>query len=263
MQRKPNKVRAKLQKGEVVTGSVLYSWNPNVLEAIGYAGLDFIRLDTEHTWHQSESMEHLMRAAYIADIVPIVRVDRDNPYLIRKALEIGAGGIIVPEVNTPEEAAEIVKAAKYPPRGHKGYSGQVWAGSWGTQAGEPFINWMDTEPMIGIMIEHKDAISNVDEILAVDGIDFAHFGPADLSMSYGLGKPDRNNALIQEACIKTIEAAKKSGKYVLYNPGLNTEEIEKYLKMGITMVELSNDLASMRTTLGKAKDTVLNLAKKI
>ena len=260
MQRKPNKVRAKLAQGDPVKGSVIYSWSPYVMEVAGHSGLDFIRIDNEHAWRQDESAEHLMRAAHLAEVVPIMRVDRENPYLIRKALEIGAGGILVPDVSTPEEAEAVARAAKFPPRGTRGYSGNCWSGGgWWGQAGAEWVRWSDTEPMIGIMIENVKAMECVDDIMAVEGIDFALFGPADYSMSLGLGKPMKNDDRVQGALQKTIDAAKKSGKYVMFNPGTQPDAIEKSLDMGVTMLELSNDLSLLYSAWSKTIRTVEEL----
>lgn len=256
MQRKPNKLRAKLKNGELVTGSVLYSWSPNVMDAAGYAGLDFMRIDNEHAWRQDASAEHLIRAAQLADVVPIMRVDRDNPYLVRKALEIGAGGVIVPDVHSPEDAENVVKASKFPPRGIRGYSGSCWSGGWDSKSGAEWVQWSDTQPMIGVMIENKAAMGCINEILDVDGLDFVLFGPADYSMSLGLGRPSKNHEKVQEALRMTIGAAQKAGKHVMMNPGVNTEELQKYVDMGITMLELSNDVSIVNMVWGKTNNAI-------
>jgi 4-hydroxy-2-oxoheptanedioate aldolase len=239
---KPNILRQKLAEGELVLGGALYSWSPNVTEVAGYAGLDFIRIDCEHTWRQDSSAEHLLRAAQIADVVPIMRIDRDNPYLIRKALEIGAGGILIPNITRPEEVIEVVEASKFPPRGIRGYSSNCWSAGWGAFGGEEWVKWSDTEPLIGVMIENTRAVDGVDEILSIEGIDFAYFGPADYSMSLGLGKPDREDVRVQEALTKTIGGAKKAGKHIMMNPGIHLEEIRKYIHLGVTMLEIGKDL---------------------
>lgn len=256
MIRTPNKVREKLKNNQLVTGSAIYSWSPNVMEVAGFSGLDFMRIDNEHTWRQDSSAEHLIRAALIADIVPIMRVDRDNPYLVRKALEIGAGGIIVPDVNSPEEADKVVRAAKFPPRGIRGYSGNCWSGGWGTKGGANWVKWSDTEPLIGVMIENVKAMALIDEIMAVDGVDFALFGPADYSMSLGFGKPSKADERVVEALQKTIEASRKVGKYVMFNPGADMDEIKKYVDMGVTMVEIANDLGINYSVWNKASQAV-------
>jgi len=248
MFREANPLRKKLENGECVTGSVLYSWSPNVMDAAGNAGLDFMRIDMEHSWRQDEGLEHVIRAGMIAGVTSIVRVDRDNPYLIRKALEIGAGGIIVPDVSTPEEARKVAAASKFPPHGNRGYSGNCWSGYWGHQAGKEWIEWSNREPMIGAMIENVEAMEHIDEIVATPGLDFFHFGPSDYSMSMGLGGPDWNHPEIQEALAKTIKAARSVNKHVLLSVGLSEEKIEKYGNLGLTMFELMNDLNLLNKT---------------
>ncbi len=214
----PNKVRKKLLNNQLVTGSVVYSWSPNVMDAAGLAGLDFMRIDNEHAWRQDSSAEHLIRAAVSADVMPIMRVDRDNPYLVRKALEIGAGGVIVPDVNSPAE--EVVKAAKFPPRGIRGYSSNCWSAGWGTAGGADWVKWSNTEPIIGVMIESVGAMDCVEEILAVDGLDF-----------------------------------------VLFGPGIHSDEIKKYIDMGVTMLELGNDLGIIHSVWDKTCRTITEMTK--
>lgn len=256
MQSKPNKLRKKLRDGQLAVGAVMYSWSPAVIELAGYAGLDFMRLDNEHAWRQDESAEHMMRAAVIGDIVALHRVDRDNPYLIRKALEIGAGGIIIPDVDSPAHARAIVQAAKFPPRGTRGIGTQCFSAKWGTADAGQWVEWSDLEPMIGVMIESVKAIECVDDILAVDGVDFALFGPADYSMSLGLRQPDKNHPAVQEALAKTIAAARKLGKHVMFGVGADPDEIGRYVEMGVTMLELPADMAVLRAGWGNACDAI-------
>jgi len=173
-----------------------------------------LRIDTEHCWRQDEALENLIRAALMGDVVPIVRIDRDNPYLARKVLEIGAGGIIAPDICSVEDAEAVVQSTKFPPRGIRGYSGNCWSGSWGDQTGAEWVKWSDSEPMIGIMIENVAAMENIGHIMAVDGIDFALFGAADFPMSLGLGGPKASDERVQKATQDTVAAARKSGKHV-------------------------------------------------
>ena len=99
LMRRPNKVREKLARGQVAVGTAIYSHSPAMVAAAGYAGIDFVRIDTEHSWRRDDSLENMINAAIIADVVPIVRVDRDDPFLVRKVLELGAGGVLIPNVS--------------------------------------------------------------------------------------------------------------------------------------------------------------------
>jgi 4-hydroxy-2-oxoheptanedioate aldolase len=253
MYRKPNKLREKLEKGMPVIGTVMYTWSPVVMELAGLAGMDFVRIDNEHAWRQDSSVEELIRAAHLVDVVPLMRVDRENPYLIRKALEIGAGAILVPDVQDAKETEAIVKASKFPPYGTRGYSGQNWSGGWGHRAGKSWIDWSNTQPMIGVMIENTVAMKNIDSIVAVEGLDYVLFGPADYSMSLGLGSPQKDHPKVQEAILKTAEAAKKAGIPAALGVGQNVEEIKKYQAMGYNIIELGSDLAILKSAWEKLR----------
>jgi 4-hydroxy-2-oxoheptanedioate aldolase len=259
MVRKPNKLRKKLNEGKVVTGSVIYSWSPNVMEIGGYCGLDFMRIDNEHAWRQDKSAEHLIRAATISNVVPLIRVDRDNPFLIRKALEIGAGAILVPNLQTPDEIRSVVKASKFPPLGIRGYSGSCWSAGWGTQAGKEWVQWSNAEPMIGVMIENESIMDHLDEILSIEGLDYLYFGPADYSMSLGLGEPKKNHPDVQDALKTIVAKARKCGVHVAFGVGTNLEEIQMYIDMGINMLEIGNDLNVLKSVWESTNSSIKNM----
>ncbi len=259
MIRKPNKVREKLEKGETVIGTVTYAWSPTIVEVAGLAGLDFIRIDCEHSWRQDGVADNLIRAAAISDIVPLMRIDGGSPYLPMKALEIGAGGIIAIDINSPEEAEEVVRQAKFPPTGIRGYSGQCWSGGWGTMAGKEWVEWCDREQLVGVMIESSSAIEKVEEILSVEGVDYALFGPADFSMSIGLRGPQKNHHEIQAGLKATIAAAQKYNKGIMLGVGSNMEQIKQYKEMGVNMFELGSDIAVLKNVWNKTKENLLEL----
>jgi 4-hydroxy-2-oxoheptanedioate aldolase len=252
----PNALRKKLAAGDCAVGAAIFAWSPNVVDAAALAGLDYIRIDTEHAWRKDDSLEHLIRAAVNGGIVPIVRVDRDDPYLVRKALEIGAGGVIVPDVSSASQAESVVQAAKFPPLGSRGLSRNCWSAGWGAVSGEDWVEWSNREPMIGIMIENIAAMSSIDEIVAVDGIDFVLFGPADFSMSLGLASPNSNDQRVQAAIAQTASAVRGAGKHFSLGVGTNPASIEKGMQTGVNMLELGNDLGIVRAGWAQAKAVV-------
>lgn len=225
--------------------------SPAVVEAAGFAGIDFVRIDTEHTWRRDESLDHMIRAAIVADVVPIVRVDKHGPEPIRKALETGAGGIVVPQIASVEEARAVVRASKFPPLGTRGYGGLCQSGEWGGPAGDEWIRWSDTQPMIGIMVETASAMDCIDEMMAVEGLDFVLFGPADYAMSLGLGAPDGAHPKVQDGLQRTIAAASAAGKHVMFGVGTQDQTIAKGIEMGVTMLELAHDVAIVQPTLAE------------
>jgi len=239
---KPNKLKKVLKKNKVAYGTCIYSFNPNLMELAGYSGLDFCRIDNEHAWRQDNSLEQIIRAAVIGEIVPIARIDKGNLSLIRKVLEIGASGFIIPDIKTPEEVKQIVTAAKFPPLGNRGYSNRCFSGGNGTTDHKEWMEWSNRETLVGIMIETREAVEQINAIMAIKGLDFVLFGPADYSLSLGFPEPNKNHPDVQSAIIRTAEAAIKYKKYAMIGIGAPWKvEAEKYIQMGYNLIELGGD----------------------
>ncbi len=254
MLRKPNRLREKLAAGKCVTGTAIYSYSPNIVEAAGFSGIDFVRIDSEHAWRRDESMEHMIRAALVAGVTPIIRIDRDDPYLPRKAFEIGAGGILIPNVTTTEDARRVVRAARFPPIGERGLGGLCISGEWGRRETREWVEWSNAQPMIGIMIEHVDAIANLDAIMAVEGIDFALFGPGDFGVSLQSWDPDHIRGETRDALAATTRAARAAGKHVMYGVGMEDATVQEHIALGVNMLEFSHDVVLVRAALeGKVR----------
>jgi 4-hydroxy-2-oxoheptanedioate aldolase len=252
-----NKLRRTLDKGEVALGTAVFSNNPTIVEVAGYSGLDFIRIDNEYSWRRDESMEHMIRAAYVAEITPILRVDKGDHYLINKALASGAGGVLVPDVTAKEEVQELIRAAKYPPEGARGYTSFVVSGQWGAMDVEDWLNWNQNEILVGIMVENERIIGQLDSVLSMEGVDFVLFGPADYSMSIGLGGPQKNHPKVQDAIKKTVEVAAKYGKPVAIGVGQPwEEEARKYIDLGCRMLEIGNDVSVLRSVWKAMSSTI-------
>jgi 4-hydroxy-2-oxoheptanedioate aldolase len=251
MEFKKNKLKEKMKKGELALGTAIYSFSPAVVELAGFCGLDFCRIDNEHAWRQDESAETLLRGAILADIVPLLRIDKDNPYLVRKALEAGAGGVIVPHVNTRPEAEAIVKAAKFPPQGKRGYGGLCLSGQWGAKGGRDWMEWSNEETLVIPMIEDMAALAHLDEILSTEGIDGVFFGPADFSISAGVPL-QTGHENVMSALRRTIEAAEKYGKFVIYGVGFpQWETVQKARELGVKAIELGHDVTILRAVWEK------------
>ncbi len=247
MELKPNKLKQTLKDGKVAFGTCINVFSPNLVELAGYCGLDFCRIENEHAWRQDQSMEHMMRAAVVGDIAALPRIDKNNPYLIRKIYEIGAMGFIIPDIQNSEEVKEIINAAKFPPAGERGYSGNVFSSGFGTRAGEEWIKWSNRELLVGVMIEDPKAVQDIDNIMSLEGLDFVLFGPADFSLNMGLPAPQKNHPDVQDALKKTIKAAKNNGKHVMIGVGYPwEEEAQKYIDMGCQMIEIGHDYTILR-----------------
>jgi len=241
-----NRLKEILEEGRLAVGSCVYSSSPALVELAGFCGLDFCRIDNEHSWRRDESAENMVRAAAVSGIVPLLRVDRDDPNVVRKALEIGAGGILVPHINTAEEVEEVVRAAQFPPRGGRGIGTLCFSARWGTEKAVDWIRWSHEEQLIGIMIEDHRAVDHLEEIMSVGELDYVLFGASDYSVS--IGRPgDTSHPKVMDALRETIKAADRHGKYVCKGVGHPwVENAKKFVDMGCHMIELGHDASILR-----------------
>jgi 2-keto-3-deoxy-L-rhamnonate aldolase RhmA len=254
-----NRLKEILEDGGLAVGSCVYSSSPALVELMGYCGLDFCRIDNEHSWRRDESAENMIRAATISGIVPLLRIDRDDPNVVRKAMEIGVGGIIVPHVLTAGEVEDVVRMAKFPPRGERGIGTLCFSGRWGTASVTDWIRWSDEEQLIGVMIEDYRAMEHIEEIMAVEGLDYVLFGPSDFSVS--IGHPgESNHPKVMEALTETIRAADRHGVWVCKGVGYPwVENARKMVEMGCHMIEIGHDASILRAIWSTAGEEIRKL----
>lgn len=185
-----NATKAKLKAGEVVFGCFFRYPTSTLVEVMGYQPWDFIVLDGEHGTLQPEDVENMVRAAELRRLTSLVRVTTNQPYIILRYMDTGAQGAHIPWVNTAEEAERAVQSIKYYPRGIRGLAG-VRAADYG-QTGS-FVEYTEAanrETLVVVQVETRQAVENIEQIAAVDGIDVIFIGPTDLSHSYGVpGQP--------------------------------------------------------------------------
>jgi len=255
-----NKMKQDLDQGKVPLGTCIDSYSPAAVEIAGYSGLDFVRIDTEYSWRRDDTLEHMIRAAVIAEVAPMIRVEKGNRYLVSKALQAGACAILVSDIANLQEAVDVVKAAKFPPKGVRGMSGYSFSGGWGAKSGPDWIEWSNFEILVGVMIENEQIMSQIDDVFAIEGLDYCLFGPADYSMSIGLGSPQKNHPKVQDAIKKTLEAAGNYNKFVGIGIGEPWEkEAKKYIDMGCRFLEISHELSILRSVWESAASKIRNL----
>lgn len=254
-----NKMKHILDQGRVAIGTCVDSYSPAVVEIAGYSGLDFVRIDTEYSWRRDDALEHMIRAAMIAEITPMIRVEKGNPYLVSKALQTGACAIVVSDIEDLQEAVDTVSASKFPTKGIRGMSSFSFAAGWGAHGGREWIEWSNSEILVGVMIENEQIMDQIDDLFALDGMDYCLFGPADYSMSIGLGSPQKNHQKVQEALTKTIEAASRYNKPV----GIGIakpwgDDAKRYIDMGCRFVEVGHELSILRSEWTSAASEIRN-----
>ena len=246
-----NTVKQAMNEGKTVYGTFALLGEPALVEIIGYAGFDFVVIDTEHSGNTTEQAGSLIRAAEIANITPIVRVTANAPELILRALDMGAGGILVPQVNTVAEARAAVRAARYAPLGERGLAGVVRAARYGFVPMQEYLAGANRETLVIIQVEHVDAVSNLDEILAVEGIDGIFIGPADLSQSMGCtGQFD--NPELRHVIHSVIEKTRRTDKWA----GIfciDAADAEYWRKAGVQFVNIAAESMLFAAALRQLK----------
>ena len=203
-----NSLKNTLKSGRTVIGASGSTNVENMLMLDG-AGFDFILFDTQHSQVESKQLYGPIQALRGKKSTPIIRVSSNREDLICFALDAGARGIVVPMINTKEEASAMVKACRYSPLGDRSNAGE--RGEWGeTTSYRDYLDTVNRELLIIPMIETQQAIDNIDEILSVPGIDVLLIGPSDLSIE--LGVPiDYQSGTYQQGLDTIAASCKKHG----------------------------------------------------
>ncbi len=203
---KKNKVKELWREDRAAVGTWLALGSPIVAEIISHIGFDWVVIDTEHAPIGIETTQSIIQAMFATDTVPIVRVPWNDPALIKRALDAGACGLVIPMVNSKEDAIRAVQSSRYPPIGLRSYGGPR-ARLYG---GDDYFEHSNEEIVLIVQIEHIDAVNNIKEILSVDGVDALFIGPNDLAASMGikLGLDNPNPSHI-EAVNKVLIAGQR------------------------------------------------------
>ena len=174
-----------IKSGSPAYGVSIQFPSSELVEMIGELGFDWVMLDAEHGSITPDNIEPMIMAAEIRGITPIVRPEKNDPAVINKYLDRGARGVQVPHVNTADEARAVVEACLYHPNGARGLGGGRMADfGWGVPTSE-YVKYANKEMLVCVQIEDVAAVENLDEILAVPGIDVFFIGPTDLAQSMG------------------------------------------------------------------------------
>lgn len=195
--------------GKSVYGPFMKSGDAAFVETTGYAGFEFAILDMEHGPVSLETMQNNIRAAQIAGMLPIIRVRDHLPESVSQALDIGAGGVQIPQITNAKEAKAAVHAAKYYPEGERGVCRFVRAANYSSMERNIYFKRAN-ETILVLQLEGKEAIENLDEILDVSGYDILFVGPYDLSQSLGVPGDVTNPLVIQQIQNIVIKARKRN-----------------------------------------------------
>jgi 2-keto-3-deoxy-L-rhamnonate aldolase RhmA len=184
-----NPVKIKLKNGQKTIGGFLQTLSPVAAEIMSQSGFDWLIVDLEHSPGGFENLQAQLQAMNGSGTVPFARAPWNDMVAIKRILDTGVMGVLVPYVNTKEEAEAAVAACKYPPQGVRGVAGSPRAAGF-TRNTLPYLRSANEETIVMIAVETLDAVANLDEILTVEGLDGIFIGPVDLASSMGyLGDP--------------------------------------------------------------------------
>ncbi len=244
---KTNPIKAALAEGRVQIGTwINLARNPAILTLLKSAGLDFARVDMEHSSPSIETVADMAVLARALDFPIVVRPPEGNREWITRLLDSGVMGLHIPQVDNPDIAHEVVRAARYAPRGLRGHAG-LGPNNDFVPASDVRAQFASINEQVHItaMFESAEAFRHIDEIVGMPGIDAVTLGPGDLAQELGvIGTPDQGR-VIDEHRDRLIAAANKHGKDVAMLVQ-TLEEAERWIAAGAKIIAYSSDVAVLR-----------------
>ncbi len=226
-----NTLKQKLQDGKAAFGVMLTFPSAPMVEMLGHLGYDWILIDNEHGSVTVENSEDMIRAAELTGMAPIVRPVSNKPEIIAPFLDRGAWGVQIPHVNTADEARAAVDAVKYPLQGHRGVFSGGRPGEYGFAGNTAeYVEDANRNTLVCLMIEEAEAIENLEEMVAVDGVDVFFIGSGDLSASMGYAG-QQTHPEVQAMMERGITVIREAGKVA----GCSCPDayVPKFLDMGV------------------------------
>lgn len=234
-----SRVAALLRAGRVACSTKINTSDPRVVEIAAQSGVDSVWLCQEHVPNTLHDIENQIRAAKMFDVDAIVRVPRGSYSDLLYPLEMDAAAIMVPHVMTADDARQIARQARFHPIGRRPLDGGNADGAYCTIPGEDYLRQANQERLVIVQIEDPEAMDQLDEIAAVEGIDMLFFGPGDFSQ--GIGAPFQlSHPRVQEALRYTVEVARKHGKFA--GVVASFDNLQTLIDMGYQFLNLSADV---------------------
>ena len=245
--------RTRLVNGELLIGTVVTLSCPEVAEVLAVAGFDWLFVDAEHSPLEARDIQALLQGAG-PDTPCLVRLTSGEQVPIKKALDIGAAGIIAPQINSAEQAQAVVRFSKYSPQGIRGV-GIGRAHGYGLRFQE-YVDTANESITVVVQVEHVDAVENIEAIVSVPGIDGVLIGPYDLSAS--MGKPGRIADADMQRQIETVRQACLAHKVALGIFGVDAGAVRPFIEKGFSLLAVGMDTLflgqSARQVLSRIED---------
>lgn len=259
VQSKAEAIREKFRRHELVIGAHVFYNDAAITETFGYMGFDYIWIDGEHCAFDKQSLLNHVVGAYAGGSASIVRVEWNDPVLIKPVLEMGPDGIILPMVCTGDEAKAAVEACMYPVSGVENRTvsgegayayngvrgfGPRRANQYGAISNEEYLADVDRSFLRIVQIEHKTAVDNLEDIIRTPGLDAIVVGPNDLSASYGyLG--DVRNPAMQPVYDRIAGICKTNDFPFGVSIGPEHSFIKEWIERGVSLISCADDISSI------------------
>ena len=254
-----NKAKELMKAGKPVVNGWLSAPSSVTAEVMSQQGFDSLTIDLQHGLIDYSSALTMLQAISSTDVTPLARVNWNEPGQIMKILDAGSYGVICPMVSNKKEAEKFVQACMYPPNGYRSFGpirGLIYGGS-------DYTKHADTEILKLAMIETKEALEKLDEIMSVKGVDGIYIGPADLSLALneepGFDKPESSKAFSE--ILKILEHAKKNNIFAGIHNG-TPEYAQKMIDKGFNFVTIGADQRALGAGSKAIVDKMKGFSKK-
>ncbi len=232
-----NMVKQKLQRGEPSIGTWVSTGDPLVAEILAHAGFDWLTVDMEHNAIDMRDLMGCFQAIATTDTVPFVRVPWNDPQVLKRVLDVGAYGVVVPNIKNPEEAERAVQACRYPPEGFRGMGtlrGRLYGGP-------DYFEKANQEIAVILMIEDAEAIRRIEDICNVPGIDSLFIGPNDLASSLGVPLGLDNPHPDHKAAVRQVLETGKRFNLPVGIHCASPDEVNRRIEEGFQWISIVSD----------------------
>lgn len=246
-----NAVKQKMLDGQPAFGLSLGLGSPASAEILSQSGIDFLLLDRQHGSWGDDSTIAALRAMHGNPATPMARVARNDFTLIGRLLDEGILGIVIPMVDTPEQAKAAADACRFPPVGNRS-----WGFGRARAYGSDYTEWINDQLFVAVQIESKLAVENVEAIMATDGIDGCWTGPSDLSLSLGFHPREMDERDEHAHALETIVRACRSTGTIPGISGRSEEDAMRRAQMGFQFITAGNDAGILSAAVAERVATL-------
>lgn len=243
-------LKEKLNKNEIALGAMITSKEPSVCEMYGRFGFDFLWIDAEHAPYDLNDLYLHMIAASSGNVPALVRISQNDPDVVKPVIEMGADGIIFPNVQSVEDARKAAASCLYPPKGVRGFGPKRCLG-YGGISEQDYLKESENLIWKVLMVEHVDCVNNLEEICQIDGIDALLIGFNDLSASVGL-LTQTSHPVVVELMDRICEIGVKYKKPVgIFSS--DTRAMKRWIEKGVRWFCIGADMGYMSAAGGHLK----------